>query len=651
MTQQSTAENLTSDKKEDIPLPACLIRRPDGVFVDLSLFPVGGGFEKSIDILFSGGARFAGLDYGLLTGLLYDYDSIMEAHGISGRVKLADDVVPFQPKRQKLYKAVKIDGARQYAEYFFEPVSIVVVVEEPVYGEPGEDGVAPIVGSTRNEMLQPTKLDMDEFIADMWTKGVRFGIDTEAVAAAIARSTAVRMNVAVQRNATLGSDAEIEEACSVLHRDNAPKLRSDGKADLRKFQNRFPQIEKGARLLKKKARVLGKPGIRVNGQFIEPLVPKDNIDLPSMSGPGTHLETQDGEDYIVASQDGFLSLELDSNIVSVTETIENKGGISLKTTGDLSLAGSDFIEHGEVQEGRVVEGKNMTFRSDVYGDVLSQGGFILFEKNLSGGSAKSYGGDITSNGRVFNSIIEATTGKVTLPYAESCLVLGSSVVIERAVNCDIVAENIQIGSSEGCCIAGKNVQISSTNACRGKETLISMLVPDLSSSDAQIAQMGSDIEACNIIIEDKDRELAQLKSDAEFAKYLALASNIRQGKIQLNAAQKEGWQKMTAKFAGSMSAGSRLSAEKREQVDRAKVLVQEQTRFLEDRKLSCAGVHCEITEVAGDTRVQSMAATLSAVQRGKAAEVRARLREQNARHKRIFSDDAGSLVWNFEAES
>jgi len=310
----------------------------------------------------------------------------------------------------------------------------------------------------------------------------------------------------------------------------------------------------------------------------------------------------------------------------------------------------DVIEQGEVKEGRVIEGKNLTFRADVYGDVVAQGGFILLEKNMSGGSARSYGGDVTSNGRVFNSVIEACTGQVTLQYAESCLILGESVLIDRAVNCDIVAENIQVGSAEGCGVAGKAIQVNSSGACRSKETLISMLVPNLSVLDAQIAQMSREIEDCNLIVEAKNRELALLKSDAEFAKYLALATSIRQGKIQLNAAQQDGWQKMTARFAGSMSAGSKLSAEKQEQLTRAQAFLQEQAHLLAAREKSCAGIRCEITEVAGDTRVQSMIAPngVAALQKYQPGEIRSRLREHDVKHTRIFSDDTGSLVWSYE---
>ena len=42
----------------------------------------------------------------------------------------------------------------------------------------------------------PASLDLDEFIADMWSKGIRFGIDVAAVRAAIASGKSERVIVA-----------------------------------------------------------------------------------------------------------------------------------------------------------------------------------------------------------------------------------------------------------------------------------------------------------------------------------------------------------------------------------------------------------------------------------------------------------------------
>ena len=626
-------------KQEQHELPACMVRQSDGVYVDLS--KAAGNIEGAIIRVFEAGARFCGLDYGLLTALLYD--NVFDMHDRTERLKLAEDIADFPAERRALYKAVKMDADKQHAEYFFEPPSITVNTEEPVHGDAGKNG--PVLGMAKE--LQPTKLDIDEFIADMWLKGVRYGIDVEAVKKVMEKRETVRMIIASQRDATEGIDAEIEEACNVLHRDNSPKLQANGKADLRRFQNRFPQIASGAHLLKKKPRVPGKPGYKVSGEMILPRVPLDEIDLQSMAGPGTHVEFQEGCEYILASQDGFLSLDMASNNISVTEKIENKGGVSIKTTGDLSLAGNEFIEHGEVQEGRLVEGRNMTFLSNVYGDVVSLGGIITLEKNISGGSAKSQGGDVISNGRAFNAVIEACTGKVTLKYAESCLILGRSVSIERAVNCDIVASEVDIGSAEGCSIAGKQVRINSSSACRSKETIVSMILPDFSSLDAQALRIEREAEDCHKVIETKLQELELLKKDAEFAKYLALASSIKQGKIQLSATQLDAWKKMTARFAGSLNAMSQLNKQSQAQLTELQELQQEKEELKAMREQKSGGISCNVSEVTGETLVRGLVEEIHALQKYAASEIRTRLRAQN--QKRIFSGDHGSLAWTMQA--
>jgi uncharacterized protein len=649
MMPQSSAAIPAGLKENEILLPDYLHRQHGGILANLSLFPAGGGFAGYLDQLFGGGARFQGLDYGVLSGLLYDYDSVLDTHGIGAKLKLAEDVVAFPPLRRALYKAVKVDAESKRAEYLFEPVQIEVDVEVPVYGEPGVDGVAPVVGSARKKELQPAQLDIDEFVADMWLKGVRYGVAVEAVAEVIASGETVRIDIAHALEATEGCDAEIEEASDALRRDNSPKRLANGKADLRRFQNRFPQISRDSRLLKKKKRVLGKPGFKVSGMVIEPPVPLD-FDLSALAGEGTRVENQGANEYIVASRDGFLSLDVVTNHIDVTEKIENKGGVSVKTTGDLSLEGDEFIEHGEVQEGRVVEGKNMTFRSDVYGDIVSQGGFILLEQNLSSGSAKSFGGDVTANSHAFNSIIEAWEGRVTVKYAESCLILGESVEIERAVNCEIIARNVQVGIAQGCAVAGKIIKISSSGSCRGKETIVSMLIPGLAKIDAQINQVNKAIVDCKNIIETKMQELVQIEADEEVVQYRSLETSIQQGSVKLNAEQQNNWQKMMVKFARTNRMMEKLKLEKQEQLTRIEAFQQELAYLLEAREKSGQGIHCEISEIAGDTLVRTMVACNGFVdfRKNSASELRIKLREQGFPQERVFLNDEGSLDWCYE---
>lgn len=646
ISPQSGVGNLVDLKEGEILLPNYLLRQPDGIYVNLSIFPVGGGFDTFIDRLFGDGFRFVRLNYKFFMNLLFDYDIILDTHGLDTNVKLADDIVKFHAKRKALYRGVKLDRAMLSAEYFFEPVVIEVEKEVPVYGEAGADGVRPIVGSERQLEMVPTSLDIDEFIAEMWLKGVRYGLAVDEVAEVIARQESVRMKIAAQLDASEGVDAEIEEASDVLHRDNSPKILPNGKADLRKFQNRFPQIEMGARLLGKKSRILGKPGYKVNGAKIEPAIPND-LDLHALAGVGTRIDIQDGEEFIVSTRNGFLSLDVETNHIEITEKIENKAGVSLKTTGDLSLAGKEFIEHGEVQEGRVVEGTNMTFRSNVFGTVVSQGGLVLLEKSLSNGRAKSVGGDVISHGRCFNSVIEALDGNITLKYAEACFISGQTVTIEHAINCDIIAENIEIGVAEGCGVAGKRIKITSSNDCRSTETNISLVLPDLSAFENQTRELNKAIENCQQIIQMKDQESAQLSSNPEVAKYLALATSIKQSTVKLTEAHQENWKKMTAKFAKIDNALTRLNAEKQEQLKRIQDFQQEIVILAAGREESGKGISCKIDEVVGDTLVRTMTVPngVSALHKVKSSEIKVRLRENGSAQERVFFDDDGSLDW------
>lgn len=649
MSPKSKIPNLADQKDEQALLPPYLFRREDGVYVNLSLFPVGGEFDKFIDRIFGDGFRFVQLDYKLLLNLLFDYDVILDTYGIDGNVKLAKDIVSFPARRKKLYRALKMDPNFESAEYFFEPVEIEVEVEVPVYGEDTGDGVRPIVSTERIIELKPTTLDVDEFVADMWLKGVRFGIAIDEVAGVISRKASVRMIMASQLEPTVGNDAEIVEASDALRQDNSPKMLPNGKADLRKFQNRFPQVEAGTRLLKKKARILGKPGYKVNGARIEPEIPGD-LNLYAMAGIGTRIETQDGFEFIVSARSGFLALDVETNHIEITEKIENKTGVSLKTTGDLSLGGKEFIEHGEVQEGRTVEGTNMTFRSDVYGTIISKGGFILLEQNLSGGSAKSLGGDITSNGRSFNSVIEARDGRVVINYAEACLILGKSVMVNQAINCDIVAEDVAIGSAEGCGIAGKSIKITSSGDSRGKETNISMMLPDLTVSETQIRQVSKAIQSCQQIIKGKENEVAQISSNEEVAKYLALATSIKNATVKLTSAHQENWKKLTDKFAKTDSTLGKLNVEIQDQLKRVQSFRQEIAYLIEGREKTGKGIKCEIDEVVGETLVRTIYVYngIVGLHRMVAVELKGKLREQASANDKIFFGDEGTFDWEYK---
>lgn len=631
---------------EQLLVPGFVVTRDQGVFIQLKQLQSTIEFRMFVDRLFGNGMRFAGLDYAAFLGLLFDADWL--AARKETELRIATGIVPFPHQRRQLYRPVKLLQGGARAEYVFEPILIDVSYEEPVYGAPDENGAAQIVRYETRTREQVARLDFDEFVADMWLKGVRFGIDEQAVRQAIAIGQPVRMTVASQVEPTEGSDAEILEVSPDLHRDNAPKVLASGKADLRVFKNRFPQMARGTRLLKKIPRVLGKQGHKVTGEVIEPKIPKD-LDLSELSSVGTRVEQFADGEYIVATLDGFLTLDTESNKVSVTEKIENKGGISVKTTGDLALSVDEFVEHGEVQEGRVVEGKHMTFLSDVYGKIVSHGGNIRVDGNLSGGQAETLAGNVTLNGRGSRAVVRARDGEVVAKFCESCTIVGASVRIEHAVNCEIVADEVYAGTVEGCMIAAKNVRITSTDERRGRETLVTMLIPDFSATDQFIAKLKKEIAEAEAGIAEKRRQVEALKSEPEFAKFLALMDRIKSGAIKLTPEQETNWRKLVERHAKSVGQLARLGDEIKA-MDKALRESEEELSYSErDRDEMGKGISCVIDKVAGHTTGQTMLTSNGAEELSSlsANDIRNVLQKSDSTKARIFSGDDGAIKWEF----
>lgn len=637
-------------------LPGYVSQRPGGVCIDLARLQNAAGFETFINRLFTGGERFSGLDYALFLKLLYDADWLAAMQAKRAELKIAAEIVSFPAQRQALYRPVRVTESGKLAEYVFEPASIEVEYQQAVYAEPtraqrlsGTENEAEIIEYVTKTRKEPTRLDFDEFVADMWLKGVKYGIDANAVRQAISGDKAVRMKVAAHLEPTEGRDAEIKEVCADLHRDNSPKVLLSGKADLRAFKNRFPQIKKGVRLLKKIPRALGRHGYAVTGEIIEPVIPKD-LDLAALSSVGTLVEQEKDIEYIVAAQDGFLTIDTQTNKISITEKIENKAGISVKTTGDLMLGGAEFIEHGEVQEARVVKGKNMTFLSDVFGKVISDGGNIFISGNLAGGRAESLGGNIVLGKRASRAVIRARDGEVTVNYCESSVIVGKIVRIEHAVNCEIVADELYADVIEGCMIAAKAIKITTTDERRDRETLATVLIPDLSGFDRGIESFKKKIAEIQANVEAKMRENELLKADAEFAKYLALDERIRSGAIKLTDEQALAWQKLVEKNAKSANALKRLGAELNALDSALKESEEELVYTVHDRDAIEEGVSCVIDKVIGHTTVQTMKSINGIdVFNGMAGDgIRAMLQKVDGGKTRIFSGDAGAFDWAFK---
>jgi hypothetical protein len=625
----ATSPNASIGGLDAVGLDLCIVMRRDGVYADPTR--LGKAFNAAFDHIVQDNSYFTDIDYALVTKALYDYGPDMPPSS-NGEllVRFASGVAQFDPLRRALYKAVKINEGK--AEYYFEPV-FLIDPDDP-------DGIA-----------QPATLKVDEFIADMWLKGIRFGIDVAGVRAAIAGGKAERLTVAQRLEPTAGRDAQIVEVSDDIHRSDAPRQLAGGKLDLMAFQNRFPQIKKHAKLLRKLPRTIGSIGFELSGVHIEPAVPAD-VELGPMAGTGTLIEhTADGE-YLVSQQAGFLNVEVATGRISVDDKIVSRDGVSARTTGNLQLTG-DYEEFGEVQEKRVIEGEGITIHADVFGNVVSRGGTVLLNRNLVGGSAHNARGDIKVMGVASGSVIQASCGEVVMNRAESCIISGTRVTVEHAVNCEIIADEVTVKHAEGCAIAGRRVTIESAGPRKQSEMLVYALRPDSAQIDEVIKLMTARGDEFGALAARRKAEMDHMTSEPDVRKYVMLSSKIRKKELVLTAEQLPQFQKMALAVGPALKSIAKValdikSAEAEQATGQALV-----AQLLQQRSDSNGVSHVVVRAVQGDTIVRCMKFNpdCSSTYDLPSRDIKARLRSSGAGCELIFSGGEGAVDWVSEPAS
>ena len=625
-----------------------IVKNGDGVFVELSRLESSSQFLLFAERVFSAGFHFTGLAYAVFLELLVDYspeklqDTLLQlrSKGRTTALRFSSDIQIFPEERRSLYRSPRIVSGD--AEYLFEPVMIERTVEEPLLAE-NEAGEMEISGTEKRTISEKCTLSFDEFVAAMWTCGIRYGIDAEAVKAMIASGKSGRLVFARPLPPRSGLDSSLKEQSDRLYRDNSPRELPNGKLDLRQFRNRFPQIRKGERLLMKSPRVPGMPGRDIGARPIEPPVPQD-FDLEQLAGPGTHVERAHDGEFIVSSVDGFLNLDTQTNRIAVTEKIVNYGGVSMKTTGDLMLDGDHFEEHGDIQEKRMVEGKSITVLGDVFGAVVSTGGTIHLMKNLMGGSATNHEGDILVEGLASNASIQARCGTITLNRAENSLISGKRVVIKQAINCLILGESVEIDASEGSGIAGNTLSIRSASPKKENQTIASVLLPDLSGFEARAAQIGKRIEEIESGIGALREKAESMAKQTEVRNYILISGKLQRKEITLSEEQKVNWQKLGVKVAPSLKILSSVNAEIQALQGERENLLEEALALEEEEVESTRGIACSIENISGETVVRKRRNAPSLFELHP-RELRMALRDPGLPEERI--PQSGSLDWKF----
>lgn len=638
----------------EILLPDFVFHDASGVQVDPEMLGSPTQMQRFVDRVFTAGAYFVGLDYAAFSRLLYTpaASGTPLASAEKTRVRIASRIAKFAPERRELYKNPKSvnNGAR--VEYIFAPARLQHVVEVPVYDVEDEAGQTALIRYDRKLRLEPTKLDIDEFVAAMWTKGIRSGIDIAAIRAAIAAGWEECIDVARRIDPTAGSDATVQEKTTALHRDDSPSILPNGKVDLSHFKNHFPQVSTGTRLLQKQPRRLGVPGIDTDGTVLEPDTPRD-FELSDLAGQGTRIERTAKGEFLVAARDGFLSIDTRSHQISIAEKIVNREGVNQRTTGNLLLVGDHYEEYGEVQEHRTVEGRHMNFHADVFGSIVSSGGQVHLFANFAGGTVRNPGGLIRIDGRASRAVFEAREGELQASYAEGVTIVAGKVRLGRAVGCDIVAEDVELDDAVGCTIAARRIRIKSAGARRNAETLITVCVPDFASLDKRRAEATREIDKLKRRIVAKQTILDGRMTSEEIRKYMAADQRIRSGALKLTPSQEAQWHQAAQKLVGPLFEIQTLQNEL-DTLDASLGERNEQLIALENQRAQAgADVLCEVRRIAGDVAVQIIAIepavpVLAGIEVSK---LRRKLRDTRAVRQRLFRGQSGSFSWTWKPPS
>jgi hypothetical protein len=606
-------------------LPIGLLKRADGIYIDLGMPKPA--LIAAVGHVFQSGWYFPGLNYPMMIKALYGVGPDL---GAAEAVRLASDVRLFDAGRLGLYKNPKM--ARGYAEYYFEPLYL----EEMTLPD----------GTVLPE--RQARLDIDEFVANMWNKGIQFGIDIAAVSSAIVAAKPDRITFATDLEPEPGQDATVVEVSSDLHRSDAPKARADGRIDLQSFQNRFPQIKQNIRLLKKLPAVPGLPGFDLNGRITPPEAPKD-LTLRFYAGDGTEARELDDGEYLVSTREGFLSVDSKSNRISITDKIVSTEGVSGRTTGNLELAGA-YEEYGDVQEQRDVTGSDITVHGNVYGNIVSRGGTVVLDQNLVSGSIDNADGGISIAGVASNAVIHTGNGKITITRAENCVISGGSVKVGEASNCEIIADEILIGVAEGCAVAGRNVEIESAGPRRRTEMLIHVLVKDVTQFDQEIAELDLRVAAFTQANQASQAEIERIAALPDVRRYLALSAKLRTQELTLTAEQGQHLRKIAASVATDLQAINKLKLDLQAGQTQHKLLSDRLARVIE-QKVEAAGIaRCGLHMVSGETLVRTMlfSADTKALTQLQPKDMKQRLRGTPTGGEVLFSDSSGSLDWHLD---
>lgn len=464
-------------------LPDFIIQKNDGVYIDISKFKGPRELQQSIDMLFWSGHILTDFDYESVSELLFGEKKLQD-----GLIKVASTIVKGDPKRQHLYRNPIISRDKKSVQYFFESVFVEELNSDSILVE------------------HPATLNIDEFIAYLWTQWIRHGIHTDIVKWAIQSSKKWLIIIAEETSPSLTHHPKLESVISFEIKQWPKNGNTNVRTDLLDYEQGYVRIDADKPIYKKNPWKIGDPGWTIFGEKIE-AEPIQDFDLSVFAGNGVTLKKIDGVEYLyslynwfprieewlvsqgrqkiqqvvkihIDSEKVFDSIGMQTGRVQVDEGIVSENDILLDVSGALTIYAKKNVEANiRAKDDIIIDGS-------IFGTACSS--VITRKRQYVGVNPKwsilSENGNIVVWWNINDGVLEARNGNINAIRVENSLVIGKTVTIEdMAYNSTIIAETVIIQTRAiGCRIIAKNIVIQQSEERWHHENVISVFLHDYS---------------------------------------------------------------------------------------------------------------------------------------------------------------------------
>lgn len=222
--------------------------------------------------------------------------------------------------------------------------------------------------------MKGRRLNADEFINDLTVKGVKFGIDEDAIRAFFAKPVyCTDVVVAKGREVVQGKHAFVEYFFET-DLSQKPTLKEDGSVDFFAL-NTFTQCKKGDILARLHKEVQGENGMTIFGEPVLPLAVKRKA-----LKYGRNLVCSEDGLVLSAGVDGQVSLVDEKVFLTDVMELDNVG----PSTGNIDFEGNIRVLGNVSENFSIKAGGNVEVRGVVEGASIEAGGSITIARGMKG---------------------------------------------------------------------------------------------------------------------------------------------------------------------------------------------------------------------------------------------------------------------------